>query len=266
MQLLQGFVILTLLSSFVYAEDVVEENNPNNDETTSEQQQPSGAEYRDASSSSSSASYPHVTGFYAGGDLGLSKLSNKISRKFKAQDDADEQIHKNKRKSGFSGDIFGGYNFQIGNLILGAECMVGMDSAKPVTVITDKKTEILKDKTTVSSTTDSVLLKREYTFGLVPRFGYAIFNGLNAYLNLGTTFSKYKLQHKEKTEEQHLKSKSKNKSKPSLLLGLGVEQNFGILFVRAECNKIFKRKISEIGAIKVGSDAYIMKIGAGCRF
>lgn len=253
MRLLKGLMIAILASGLVYADEDVDENN---NDSASVGYQPDPL---------TSSSYTQVTGFYAGVDVGLSNLKNKMSRQKNTE--KTTYVRKNKKKNGFSGDIFLGYNFQMGRFIFGAECLLGMESAKPVTIIRDGETTVLQTKNTELTTPgESASLKRKYTFGFVPRFGYAICGGLNAYVNLGTMFAKYSLKHKEKKEGEDVKSQSKNKGKASLLVGLGVEQNFGSLFVRAECNKIFKRNIATVGNTKVGSESYVVKLGAGYRF
>lgn len=259
MQLLKGMLLSMLLSGIACADGVVEEYNENsgdNAQTTSPQQP---AEYEAPSASN----YTQVTGFYAGADIGLSNLKNKMS---KSKNNGTETTRKNKKKNGFAGDIFCGYNFQMGRFILGLECLLGMESARPVTVIRDSEAANATNTTDLTTPGESTSLKRKYTFGFVPRFGYAIFGGLNAYVNFGTTFAKYAIKHNKKEEGSDPKSKSRNKGRASLLLGLGLEQNFGPLFVRAECNKIFKRNVATIGTTKVSADSYIVKLGAGYRF
>ncbi len=57
-------------------------------------------------------------------------------------------------------------------------------------------------------------------------------------------FAKYAVNHHKKGETETIKSQSKNKGKATLLLGLGVEQNFGSLFVRVDGNKVFKKDVA----------------------
>jgi opacity protein-like surface antigen len=213
-----------------------------------------------------------VTGFYGGADVGMSRLKNKVTKRNRTEVKVDtsktETIvivqNKSKTKSGALWDIFCGYNFQIGKFIVGAEVLVGMASPKPRVFTKGSKTEEEESTTSIESTT----LKRKYSFGLVPRIGYNIIGGFNAYLNFGTTFSKYNVnfKSKEKKKDGDEKKVKKGKTKAALLLGLGAEQNFGPFFVRAECNKVFKKRIVEIEKEKVNANSYIFKVGGGCRF
>ncbi len=202
-------------------------------------------------SASSSAPITAITGFYGGISIGASKLKAKLSK----SKSSDTQTNKNKSKAGFLGDLFCGYNFQIGRFIAGVECTLGMESARPTTAIKNE-----------NNTQENTSLKRKYNFGLVPRIGYTIYGGLNAYMNLGTTFSKYQVKQQVSSKDGTTTNSKKRKSKLSLLVGLGLEQSFGPLFVRAECNKIFKRNISEINSTHVNSDSYVLKLGGGYRF
>jgi opacity protein-like surface antigen len=223
-----------------------------------------------------SASSTSVTGFYGGVDVGMSHLKNKTTKRNKTQVKGEaggtEAVliveKKKKGKSGFAWDVFCGYNFQMGKFIIGIEALGGMESSKPRVFTKGSKVE--EDESTTTQI-ESTTLKRKYNFGLVPHVGYNIFGGFNAYLNFGTVVSKYnvKLRSKDKKKEgkdENEKNVKKGKTKASFLLGLGAEQNFGPFFVRAECNKIFKRRLTEIEKKKVDTDSYIFKIGGGYRF
>jgi hypothetical protein len=200
-------------------------------------------------------------------------------------------------------DVFCGYNFQFGKVIVGAEALAGMEYARPK-VFT--KGSAATDTTTPAESTS---LKRKYSFGLVPHVGYNIVGGLNVYVNFGTVISKYNLRFKKRTKsstaataaqaaaqaqaaapaagaqaaapvanvqtpddtdepETKEKKAKKNKTKASMLFGFVLEQNFGPFFVRAECNKIFGKKIAEVeeGNEKVKTDSCVFKVGGGYRF
>jgi opacity protein-like surface antigen len=228
-----------------------------------------------------------VTGFYGGVDIGLVRLKNKVCK-----DNTDTR--KTKTKSGLLWDIFCGYNFQFGKVIVGVEILAGMEYARPKVFSRGSATADENSTTPIESTS----LKRKYSFGLVPHIGYNVVGGFNVYFNFGTTVSKYNLRFKKRTRtaasnkqatantqttvsttttttttttddivinEQKAK---KNKTKASMLLGLGLEQNFGPFFVRAECNKLLGRKVGAIeeGKERVKTNSYTFKLGGGYRF
>jgi opacity protein-like surface antigen len=237
-------------------------------------------------SSESAASTTSVTGFYGGVGIGLGRLKNRVYK-----DNTDTR--RTKSKSGLLWDIFCGYNFQFGKVIVGVEALMGMEYAKPKVFTKDSTTTDDNSTGSVESTT----LKRKYSFGLVPHVGYNVFGGFNVYLNFGTTIGKYNLRFKKRTKSNVAtttskqatstgttttttttittnepvideKKANKSKTKASIVLGLGLEQNFGPFFVGAECNKIVGKKIGEIkeGKEKVKTGSYTFKLKGGYRF
>lgn len=196
-----------------------------------------------------------ISGFYGGIGLGLDRAKGKFSRDVEyAAAGSDETkkaaAKKNKSKSGLDAELFAGYNAQIGNFLFGLECALDMKTAKNSTAI----------GTTNPATVD---VKRKFSFGIAPRVGYNITGGLFGYVNLGTMLSKYKVNSKDTSTSTNT---SKSPTKASIFVGVGVEQSFGSLFVRGECDKIFKKEISTVETTKVSSSSYVFKIGAGYRF
>ncbi len=195
--------------------------------------------------SGSSCSIVSSTGFYAGADVGVDSSKGRFT---KTTNSATE----NKKASGNSatGDIFGGYNFQMGRFIFGLECLVSINSAKVSTDISS------------GGTTDSVSEKRKYGLWIAPKVGYAISGGLSGYLNFGTAINKYALTSTDSSGKQTKGSPSKT----SMFVGFGIEQSFGSIFVRGECNKIFKKSAGKVGDTSISADSYVFKIGGGYRF
>lgn len=205
--------------------------------------------------SSSSSTAVSISGFYGGIDLGVDVAKSKLKHEAAYSEAKDETkknaSKKNKSKSGFLGDVFVGYNCQFGKIMVGLECTVGMRGVK-------NEADLLG-----TSTKNNVSVKKKYSFGIAPRFGYAILDSLFGYVNVGTTLSKFKLKNQDKTNST---STSKNSTKTAMFLGIGVEQNFGSLFIRGECNKVFDRHVGNLNGVKVSSGSYTFKIGGGYRF
>ncbi|MDR0744721.1 MAG: outer membrane beta-barrel protein [Holosporales bacterium] len=197
-----------------------------------------------------------VTGFYGGADVGIdfskSKFSNDKDYQTAGDDSEKKKLaRKRQSKTGFLGDIFAGYNCQFGKFMMGLECFVDMKTSKHnVEVGTETK--------------QSVSLKRKYSFGINPRVGYAIFDSFFGYVTIGTTLSKHTLNAQNKSAAD--KKAAKHPSKTSLFVGLGVEQNFGPLFIRGEVNKMLNKKLGEIEGVKTSVGSYVFRVGGGYRF
>lgn len=110
---------------------------------------------------------------------------------------------------------------------------------------------------TTKSKAGEYVLTKKYSFGLAPRISYNLYKNLSGYVNFGTKFTKYKtLTGDDK----------KNPTKKEMFVGIGVEQNFGTIFIRGEVNKVFKKSISKFKAVDLKADKYTFKIGGGYRF
>lgn len=201
---------------------------------------------RDEMASVSTPVSSSITGFYGGLDVAVSNLKNTLDRNTK-------ETKKNSSELGFGGDIFCGYKAQVGKFVFAIEGSFGMENAKPTTEVS--RGQSITEKTSV---------KRKYNFGLVPKIGYVFFNGFNAYLNIGTVYGNFNIK-QEITNSKEPTSKSAGKT--SFLVGLGAEQSFGSLFLRAECNKIFKGgSVTTLNDTKISADSYTFKVGGGYRF
>lgn len=104
---------------------------------------------------------------------------------------------------------------------------------------------------------DEYILRKRYGFGLAPRIAYNIYKNFNGYVNFGTTLSKYKA-----TGDNFKKALTKK----STFVGLGIEQTFGMMFVRGEFNKVFKKSVSKINYGNLKNHSYTFKIAGGYRF
>lgn len=196
-----------------------------------------------------------ISGFYGGIGLGLDCSKNKFLRSSEYANAGTDSVKKdaakkNKSKSGLDAELFAGYNAQVGNFLFGLECALDMKTAKNSTIIGN-------------SDVANVDVKRKYSFGIAPRVGYNITGGLFGYVNIGTMFSKYKVNSQNVSTS---KNTSKSPTKTSLFVGVGVEQSFGSLFVRGECDRIFKKDVTTIETTKVSGSSYVFKLGAGYRF
>ncbi|MDR1233649.1 MAG: porin family protein [Holosporales bacterium] len=210
--------------------------------------QQSEKEGRGASTTySNSREITAVTGFYAGGIVGMDFVSNRFHKDGK--DDESKKVKKS--KSGFTGGIFGGYNFQIGEILVGLECLIGMKPSKSETEV-----EVESEKKDAS-------LKRSYNFGIAPRIGYAVWSGGFGYIRLGTDVVGYRFNLKNKSDSKETK---KNKHKCIIQTAIGIEQHFGSWFVRAECGKCFNKKAGAIDGVNVSTRSWSGSVGAGYRF
>lgn len=99
--------------------------------------------------------------------------------------------------------------------------------------------------------------KKHFCFGLAPRISYSICKNVNGYVNVGTAFSAYS------SAGNNLKI-FPNKRK--LFLGFGVEQNFGMAFVRGAFYKVFKNLFSKNKNVNLKFDSCSFKIGGGYKF
>ena len=185
-----------------------------------------------------------VTGFFAGVDLGSDLL-----RGYFQNIKESPSKKKNKTKIGMIGDFFAGYNFQLRRFIVGLEGFLLLDTARPLVKFDD-------------SHESKMSVKRKYSFGFSPKFGCAFTNGLNGYLKLGFVYSKFNAKSEIETQ-----TVSKNPNKTALSVGFGVEKDLGkSLFVRAECNKIFKKDVVKNSDSKISAGSLEFKIGGGYRF
>ena len=212
-------------------------------------------------SSSGGGSVSSITGFYGGLGVGLDTLKNKYSNSIyftNAGSDTTKQAASKakKKKTGFNGDVYTGYNFQIGRFIFGLECMMDMNTAKT-------KATLGSDNTKQGANT-----RCKYSFGLAPRFGYAICGGLNGYVSLGTNLAKYAVNSKNENSSGTPtgSNQSSNPTKTSLFAGVGVEQSIGPMFIRGECTKTFKKSIATDNGTKINSESLTFRMGAGYRF
>ncbi|MDR3031140.1 MAG: outer membrane beta-barrel protein [Holosporales bacterium] len=202
-----------------------------------------------------------ITGFYGGVSLGMDVLKSKFNKEddYKAAGDDPEKkklAKKKNSKTGFLGEVFCGYNCQFGKCMVGLEGSIGMPTSK-------------NNAEVGIETKNLVGVKRKYTFGIAPRVGYAITDSLFGYVNFGTVLSKYKFDNKNKSTDEKKSNdekKSKSPTKASMFLGLGVEQYFGPLFVRGECNKVFNKNLGTVEGTKASTGSYVFKIGGGYRF
>ncbi|MDR0640795.1 MAG: outer membrane beta-barrel protein [Holosporales bacterium] len=186
------------------------------------------------------------TGFYAGGEVGIDFASNWFREASTAEKDKIK-----KSKTGFTGGVFGGYNLQIGGLILSLECLIGMKPSKTETTIgTDSEKK-------------EASLKRGCYFGVSPRIGYSLWSGGFGYLKFGTDFTKHRFT---LTNASDGKETKKNGSKFQLKAAVGVEQHFARWFLRAECGKCFHRKVGDVDSIEAGTKSWMMAAGCGYRF
>lgn len=191
-------------------------------------------------------------GLYSGLNFGIDHM--KFTREhYKNANDKETCDQKNMG----IGELFVGYNFQISKFIF------GLDGG------------VLVEPGAVDGQEGKKFCKRKYCFGITPRIGCAISNGLSAFVNLGATFSKYEVSKTQISQDQ---VERKNVVLPlysSLLLGVAVEQNIGRVFIRGSCDKVFDRTVKELGRedsrqgraekdVSVG--AYVLKVGAGYRF
>lgn len=211
-----------------------------------------------------------VTGFYGGISLGMESLKSKFTDENAPKPEnktppepgqapkKEESAKKKASKTGLLGEVFGGYNCQFGKFVVGLECSIDMRTAKTEAEIgTEKKT--------------SIGIKRTYSFGIAPRFGYMITDSLFGYANVGTVLSKYRLSGKDKADAA-AKAISKRSSKASIFIGLGAEQSFGSFFVKGELNKVFNKNVGKIEdegkkvKVSANSGSYVFKIGGGYRF
>lgn len=218
------------------------------------EQEAENKEFQSSGSSTvSDGAVASVSGFYAGIDLGANHLKNKFTKSSTSTNLSDAEkaaLNKKKSKTGFNGDIFAGYNCQFGKFVIGLECLVGMSSLKNSTPIE-------------SGSKETSSAKKRYSFGITPKVGYMIFGGFMGYVNFGTAIAKYTLKNISSTGTQTKKSPSK----ASMFVGVGVEQNFGALFVRGECNRVFKKTLGTLDSTKISSNSeYVFKIGGGYRF
>ncbi|MDR1488815.1 MAG: hypothetical protein LBI26_03710 [Holosporales bacterium] len=218
----------------------------------------------DGYSKGSGGSVSSVTGFYVGVDAGASHLKNTFSLK-DSKDKEGKATEKADSDTGMLGDIFCGYGVQLGRFVFTGEGLMATETAKPVT--TKSVTEI-SSKDGENEEKDKISQQRKYSFGFVPKVGFRVTNGLTVYVNCGTIVAKYLLGDEKTSDNKDNKTDNQKKSdiKPSLLVGLTLEYNFGSFFVKGEGNKLFKKSIIEEEADKLESDSYIFKIGAGYRF
>lgn len=216
----------------------IQSKAPNNNEISTNSNNPTTC-------SPASESISSAAGFYVGADIGIDSAKGHFTKTTNLSTGS-----KKTSNTGGTGDVFGGYNFQMGKFIFGLECLVNINSVKNSASITS------------GGTTDYVSQKKRYGFGVAPRIGYAISSGLNGYVNFGTSLSKYSITSADSAGKQS----KKNPSKTSVFVGFGLEQSFGQIFVRGECNKFFKKNIGKVGDTSSSSDSYVFKIGGGYRF
>jgi hypothetical protein len=106
--------------------------------------------------------------------------------------------------------------------------------------------------------TNSISVRKKGNFGLAPRIGYGASNSTNGYVSFGVLWARYK---------PGSETSKRLSTKSAMYVGLGVNQEVGSLFVRAEVDKIFGKlanNVTEAGKKSISS--YVLKFGGGYRF
>jgi hypothetical protein len=177
-----------------------------------------------------------VTGFYTGADIGLDIHKTKAKKQT-----TTATTDRNKTKGGFLLNLFGGYSYQFGKLI------IGVDGTASFTLGANKS----------NFDSETLTTKKRYGFGLAPKIGYNIRNNINGYLSLGMMCTKYKAS---------TTSAKKSLHRCAVFVGLGLEKVLGQMFVRGEVDRVFKKSVAKVADVSVNSASYIFKFGGGYRF
>jgi hypothetical protein len=207
-----------------------------------------------------------VTGFYGGAVLGFESIKNqykKISKSRSKKSDGAKKSDGNKKedgpdkvkksKAGVVTSIFAGYNFEFGKAVVGLECSI---SFKPAKTETEMELDSVKK---------NILAKRRFGFGVYPRVGYKILDGLIAYIKLGTDITKYHIRSRDNNKDKAQEVK-KSSHKAVIQTAIGLEQHFGQWFIRGECGKFFNKNAGNVEGAKISSGSWGGVIGAGYKF
>jgi hypothetical protein len=206
-------------------------------------------------------SSPGFVGFYCGAGVGMNfvksqfKNGEKSSATPVAGTESSSILDKVKKsRTGFGGNVFGGYNAQFGAVLVGIE---GVLSVNP-----------WKTKANLASGTEerNVSVKRCYGIGVAPRIGYP-FGGCLVYAKVVADLcrSEVKLENKVGTKIDIKKDKPR---KVVMVAMLGIEKKFegSGCFVRAECGKSFNKRNGTVDGTSASSRSWTGSLGAGYQF
>ena len=248
-------------------------------------------------------------GFYVGANLGLAFNKTKIKAsktnfgnkaKMSGTDTAEgraaiynttsESIAKaasmNKKKTKFMAELVLGYDFRLGDVMMGVDLTFGTMFGKQklngdsYTLSTAAGTAAEK-KETVSY----LKLKQQWAVGLMPRIGYLFTPEFEGYVTAGMKFARWKattikyaadgIEDKlwaEEKKDMYNSSVNKSKMKVQPVIGAGVRYEFmPSMFAKLEYNLEFKAKPKLHGKTmpelnKVETKAHVFKLGLGYRF
>jgi hypothetical protein len=208
--------------------------------------------------SSSGGQRTDVTGFHVGASSGADKLGCKLSKKKGDEADKKDDDKNTESTIGFAGEMFIGYDYQVGPLFLGADLVANIRTSK---------SRVKKDKDK-----PGLRVGRGPGFGAKPRIGL-MFGSFGVYTCFGIDFARYKTtqanadpETKDKKDKAEVNKPDKENETDRMFipnLGFGIEYNLGSVFIGFEyvgaCDKDVEKVDDKL--LKAGARSISAKLG-----
>ena len=185
--------------------------------------------------------------------------SNKDKAITKASTEIASSAKQNKKKTKFMAELALGYDFRLGDVMMGVDLTFGtMFGKQNLRAKSQSATAADPSVPTAHDSVSVLKLKQQWAIGLMPRIGYLFTPEFEGYVTAGIKFAKWKAKTIKSavtdiksdtyttaaiTEDVFNKSVNKSKMKVQPVIGAGVRYEFmPSMFAKLEYNFEFKAK------------------------